>query len=140
VQGARGTMFWLLSKSEADAYKRSAYIAEEVEAMIPYLLTPHPDVFNSPNQVWVTSSTGLGGIDFIVRVNPDDEDEALVVIANDSGQNVASVCIHFPDSWQIDSVESVVADRSWSYILSDNRVTIELGAWMARAFILTKDS
>jgi len=141
VQGARGVMFWLLSKSEQEAFEQAEKIAEEVETMAPYLLTSHPSVFDSPNEVYLTSTSqsGTTNVDFLVRIHPDDSDKALVIITNDSAEEEFGIYLHFPSSWQIGSVQGIDPNYGWSYVLNDNVLGIGVGKWWGRAFILTKE-
>lgn len=109
--------------------------------MAPYLLTSHPSVFDSPNEVYLTttSQSGTANVDFLVRIHPDDSDQALVIITNDSGEEEFGIYLHFPSSWQIDSVQGIDPSYGWSYVLNDNVLGIGVGKWWGRAFILTKE-
>jgi hypothetical protein len=143
VHGARGIMFWFMSKSEDDAYDQARKIGKEVETMSPYLLADHPAALDG---VYLDSNIDnteaekpqeQQGQNFIVRINPNNSNQALVVIANDSSQD-GSVWIQFPGNWQISSVQSIDPSYGWSYTLNNNRLGVGVADWYARAFIVTK--
>lgn len=141
VQGARGLGFWNLSVSESVAFDNAELIAKEVKSMVPFLMTAHPSVFNNPNEVYLTTSNGITtDIDFLVRINSSNN-QALLIICNDSSTTINSIDIHFPSSWRIsNNATSIKQSPPWSYSIDtvNNIFSISGSAWRGRAFIITK--
>jgi len=143
VHGARGVMFWLLSKSEQEAFAQAEKIAKEIEIMVPYLLTAPSSVFT--DAYLTTQQYGTANTDFLIRRHPTITNKALIIIVNQSNYEEPATWIHFPSSWQISGAESIIPGYGWSKTLIDtngdgkyDKLGIGTSDWWARSFIVTK--
>lgn len=138
IHGARGIMFWHLSRSEPDTYNYALRVARDVDTMAPFLMTEHPfDV----DDIYMTSSTGdTTDLSFLVRINPNNSDEALLIICNDSDNSFPAIWVHFPSSFDIDHAHPINFTYMWSYEIDQQENKIGIGAdeWWARAFLVHK--
>lgn len=140
VYGARGIMFFDLSKSNTTSYLYSKKIAEEMKEMSPYLLTEHSSLLSSADLTSNIQNANRESQDFIVRINPNNSNEALVVFCNVS-ESSGAISIQFPSNWQFSTVRSIISSYGWSYVPADlayNKLTVGVGSWWGRAFIVTK--
>ncbi len=143
VHGTRGVMFWFLSKSEQEAYAQSEKIGYEVKKMVPYLLTTPSSAFSET--YLTTSQHGTNDVDFLIRLHPTNSNKALLIIVNQSNNEIPAIWITFPSTWQISNAESIIPSYEWSKEFQDingdgKYEIIGIGAsdWWARAFIITK--
>jgi hypothetical protein len=140
VHGARGINFWNLSRSQEDAFDCATQVAQDVKEMVPFLLTEHPF---AQDEIYMTSSTGnTNGLSFLVRINPNDSTEALIIVCNDSADNIVDVWIHFPGSFDVDYAEPIRNVHNWyTYVYQlENKVEIEsMDSWTGKAFIVHKE-
>lgn len=135
INGSMGCMLWMLSKSNVDSYERGKKISYEAYKASEFLMNP-PD--SDVNKSYLYINDNVTDCQFVLRKNPTDQKELMLMVCNNSKNNVTAQSIINSDL-HIDKIRPLVSGYNWSVIFTPetNRLKFNIDSHTGRAFLIT---